>query len=152
MRLSEVFLRIGSNFTAWMVIYAYFIWLAVVRRAGCGADGDEIFRLLLGMAPLAAGAAFLLRSTRPFPDIHNILRWLGIPIFGLLFLTVPVIWQVFVEVNIGNGAICGAEIRAGWHWIWAPLQMIATTVCIAMVLLTWRPGTIEENEPVGPES
>jgi len=147
--MSEVFLRIGCSFTAWMVIYAYFIWLAVVERAGCTADGDEIFRLLLGMAPLAAGAAFLLRTTRPFPDIHRMLRWLGIPLIGLLFLTIPVIWDVLNLVNVNGGTICDFEVRASWHAFWAPVQLAATGICIAMVWRAFRSQLNEENDTVG---
>ncbi len=149
MRMSEVFLRIGCSFTAWMVIYAYFIWLAVVERAGCSADGDEIFRLLLGMAPLAAGAAFLIRSTRPFPDIHRILRWLGVPLLGLLILTVPVIWEVLNQVNINAGAICNSNVRANWHAFWAPVQFAATGICVTMIWRGFRREINEENDTVG---
>ena len=60
MRLSEVFLRLASALVAWMVIYAYVIWLAALHAIGCGPDGDEIFRLLLGMAPLALGGGMML--------------------------------------------------------------------------------------------
>ncbi len=148
MRLSEVFLRIGSSFTAWMVIYAYFIWLAVVQRVDCGVDGEEIFRLLMGMAPVAAGASFALGLTRPFAEIHRILRWLGIPLIALLILTVPVIWQVFNAVNIDNAAICTGNLKANWQPLWAPLQMAVTALCIWKLLRTWRTATIEENDAV----
>ena len=138
MRFSEVFLRIGSSLAGWMIVYAYFIWLAVVRRAGCGADGDEIFRLLLGMAPIAAGASFLLRSTRPFPDIHRLLRWFGMPLLAMLLLTVPVMWNVFANVNLAGNSICADSQVSGWQQIWAPVQMIATAICIWMFVTVWR--------------
>lgn len=148
MRLSEVLLRIGSCLAAWMIIYAYFIWLAVVNRVDCSVDGDEIFRVLLGMAPIAAGASFLLRGARPFPDIHQMLRWLGIPVLLLLLLTLPIIWQVFTQVNLNDGAICLGGTQAGWHSYWAPLQAIATGVCVYAVLRTWRSATSLGNDGV----
>ncbi len=141
MRLSEVFLRIGSTLVAWMVIYAYFLWLAVVQRVDCGADGEELYRLLLGMAPLAAGASLLLGSARPFADIHSMLRWLGLPIAGILFLAAPVIWETFVTVNLAGGAICDGVPIFGWQLYWAPVQVIAATVCIWKMLTLWRTAT-----------
>ena len=52
MRFSEVFLRLGVSLVSWIVLYAYLLWLAVAGKVGCGPDGDEVFRLLLGLAPL----------------------------------------------------------------------------------------------------
>jgi len=152
MRLSEVFLRIGSTLAAWMVIYAYFIWLAVVQRVECGVDGDEIYRLMLGMAPFAVGASFLLGASRPFPDIHRMLRWLGLPIAGLLLLAAPVIWQTLVVVNLEGGAICDGVPKSGWQHYWAPVQLIATGLCIWKLLTVWRPATIKEKDAVATDS
>lgn len=149
MRLSEVLLRIGSSFVAWMIIYAYFIWLAVIERAGCGENGDEIFKLLLGTAPFAAGAAFLLRSTRPFPDIHNIIKWFSVPAAALLLLAIPVVWRIFGTVNLGDAGICADLPSAAWHRYWAPLQMVAIAICIWKIFTVWRKATIEQNESVG---
>ncbi len=58
MRFAEVFLRLGSALVAWMMMYAYFLWLAAVYVVACGADGDEMHRLLLGLAPFV----WLLRT------------------------------------------------------------------------------------------
>ncbi len=138
MRLSEVFLRIGSSLVGWMIVYAWFIWLAVADIAGCGAEGDEIYRLLLGMAPIAAGSALLLRVTRPFEDIHRMLRWLAVPLALLLFKTLPVIWSVFNDVNLGGNSICAGSTRSGWQVAWAPVQAVVTVVCAFMVALVWR--------------
>jgi ABC-type molybdate transport system permease subunit len=79
MRPSEVFLRLGVALVAWMMLYAHVVWLAALHAMGCGPDGDELHRLLLGLAPLTCGFALLLHMTRPFADIHRILRWLGAP-------------------------------------------------------------------------
>lgn len=141
MRLSEVLLRIGSTLVAWMVIYAFFLWLAVVQRVECGADGDEIYRLLLGMAPLAVGASFLLGASRPFADIHSMLRWLGLPVAGLLFLAAPVIWETFANVNLAGGTICDGVPKSGWQSIWAPVQFSAVAFCIWKILTVWRSAT-----------
>jgi len=152
MRLSEVFLRIGSTLVAWMVIYAFFLWLAVVQRVECGADGDEIYRLLLGMAPFAVGASFFLGAARPFADIHSMLRWLGLPIAGILFLAAPVIWETFATVNLAGAAICDGVPESGWQTFWAPVQFIAAAFCIWKILTLWRTATIDEKDTVGHDS
>ena len=110
----------------------------VLGLAGCGAEGDEIYRLLLGFAPIAAGSALLLRVTRPFEDIHRMLRWLSVPLVLLLFKTVPVIWSVFDDVNVSGSTICAGSTRYGWQVAWAPVQAVATVVCIGMIALVWR--------------
>jgi len=148
MRLSEVFLRIGSTLAAWMVIYAYFIWLAVVPRVDCNVNGDEIYRLLLGMTPFAVGASFLLGASRPFADIHRMLRWLGLPIAGFLLLAAPVIWQTFVAVNLEGGAMCSDGLKSAWQLYWAPVQFLVACTCIWNILTVWRSATTEENDTV----
>jgi hypothetical protein len=44
-----------------MVLYAYFLWLAALAAMGCGPDGDEMHRLMLGLTPFACGFALTLR-------------------------------------------------------------------------------------------
>ena len=51
MRFAEVFLRMGTALVAWMMLLTHFVWLAVLHVIGCGPDGDEMHRLLFGLAP-----------------------------------------------------------------------------------------------------
>lgn len=146
MRLAEVLLRIGSTLAAWMVIYAYFIWLAVAERVECSTDGNELYLLLLGMAPLAVGASFLLNASRPFPDIHRMLRWLGLPIAAIMFLALPAIWQVLVAVNIEGGTICSDGPKPGWQLYWAPVQFVAAGLCAWKILAVWRSAISQEHD------
>lgn len=141
MRASEIFLRIGSVLAAWMMIYAYFIWLAVVGRVSCGSNGDEVFRLLLGVAPLAVGASFVLGAARPFPDIHKMLRWLSIPCLALLYLTLPVIYEVFAQVNMNKEPVCATVAPSAWHAWWAPIQFLVTSLCVFQLMRNWRTAT-----------
>ena len=138
MRLSEVFLRLASALVAWMVIYAYFIWLAALGKMSCGPDGDEIYRLLLGMIPFAVGGSFLLRVTRAFSEIHLILRWLAVPLAILLPFALKNLWAVLQRVNVEKNPICGDGVVASWQVYWAPLQFLAITVCVWMIFRVWR--------------
>ena len=79
MRFAEVFLRLGSSLVAWMMVFTYLVWMAALHAMGCGPDGDEMHRVLLGIGPLALAMALALRSTRPFPDIHRMLCRLAWP-------------------------------------------------------------------------
>ena len=54
MRFAEVFLRLDSALVAWMVLYARFLWLAVLFRLGCGPDGAETHKVLPGHDDIAS--------------------------------------------------------------------------------------------------
>ncbi len=138
MRFSEVLLRLGCALVAWMVIYAYFVWLAALRSIGCGPDNDEMHLLLLGMAPFAVACAVMLRLTRPYREIHQILRWLSVPIALLFPLALQTTWKVFSTVNIGGGGICGDSRSTSWEAWWAPLQLAALAISAWLIVRVWR--------------
>jgi len=138
MQFAEVFLRMGTSLVAWMMLYAHFLWLAALYAMGCGPDGAEMHGLLLGMAPVTVGFAFLLRSTRPFAEIHSMLRWLGVPLLLLLPFVIRSVWQVFQAVNIDSSAICADASPATWQVLWAPIQLVVLLLCAYMVINIWR--------------
>lgn len=138
MRFAEVFLRLGCALVAWMMLYAYFVWLAALHAIGCGPDGDEIHQLLLGLAPFTVGFAFLLRVTRPFAEIHSILRWLAIPLLLLLPFAVHGVWQVFQSVNRDATAICASGAPETWQTLWTPIQLLTLLLVLYMVFKVWR--------------
>ena len=146
MRASELFLRLGSSLVAWMVLYAYFIWLAVLQQAGCQADSDEMHRLLLGILPFAVGSSLLLRFTRPFAEIHSLLRWLAVPLAMLLPVVIPTVWNLMSTVTIDGDAICGVGQSATWQLLWAPLQLLGIGVCFWMIVTVWRSVAKDRNE------
>ena len=137
MRLPEVFLRLASALVGWMLLYAYFVWLAALRNIGCGPDGDELHRLLLGITPFVVGAGLSLRLTRSFADIHKILRWLSIPLILLIPFAVVHIWSIWNQVNIAGQSICSAAEPTFWQSIWAPLQLIVLAFCAWMLGRLW---------------
>ena len=139
MSFAEVMLRIGSVLVAWMVVYAHVLWTAVVRVTDCQPDGDALWRLLLGFAPVTIGFTFLLAAMRPMPAIHRTLSWLALP---LILLWPMALWPVVnagLTTTLGGEPICGVE--AWWHVLWAPVQLIALTVIAVMVWRLWRPRT-----------
>ena len=138
MRFAEVFLRLGCALVAWMVTFAYIVWLAALHAMGCGPDGDEIYRLLLGMAPAAALMALLLRATHPFHEIHRMLSWLAVPLALLLPFALRNVWHVLETVNLNGEAICATAEPPGWQQIWAPVQFFAMLVIVALVISVWR--------------
>ena len=140
MRFAEVFLRLGSSLVAWMLLFAYFVWLAVLYVMGCGPDGDELHRLLLGLSPLAIGAAFLVQATTPFADIHRMLRWLGVPLLLLSPFCIRTIWSIFRTVNLDGAALCAAGEAPLWQQAWAPVAFVTVAVVALLVVRTWRAG------------
>jgi len=138
MRFAEVFLRLGSALVAWMVIYAHILWLAVLFRLSCGPDGDEMHRLLLGLAPVTVGFALALRATRPLPEIHSILRWLGVPLLLLLPFVGRSTWQVLETVNINASSVCAEAPPTTWQTLWAPVQILVVAIVAAAIIGVWR--------------
>ena len=135
MRFAEVFLRLGSGLVAWMVLYAWALWLAALHSLACGPDGDEMHRLLLGIAPLAVAAVFLLRVTRPLQEVHVILRWLGLPLLLLLPFCLRSIWDVVATVHLHAVGLCSEMPPPAWQQLWSPLQF-AMLLLVAYRLCT----------------
>jgi hypothetical protein len=123
MRFAEVFLRLGCSLVGWMVVIAYMLWLAVTERVGCGADGDQLYRLLLYAAPAAAALAFLTNATRPMPEIHNILRWIALLPGLLLPFILQAGWRFGRSVLIDGQAICSGDAPPAWQLAWLPCRL-----------------------------
>jgi hypothetical protein len=143
MQFAEVFLRLGLALVAWMVLYAHFLWLAALYAMGCGPDGDEMHRLLLGLAPFTIGLSFALRATRPFDEIHSMLRWLGVPLILLTPFAVRSAWQVLRSVYVAGESICGGATPAAWQNVWAPAQFVTLTLALYMIFRVWRSVRID---------
>jgi len=121
-----------------MMLYACFLWLAAVYVIACGPDGDEMHRLLLGLVPFVCGFAFALQVTRPFAEIHSMLRWLGVPLFLLLPFALRSVWNVFQTVNLNSVAMCTEQAPPAWQLLWAPLQTITLSLATYMIVRVWR--------------
>lgn len=143
MRFAEVFLRLGSALVAWMLLYTHFLWLAALRVMACGPDGAEMHQLLFGMIPLTCGASLLIGVTRPFAEIHTLLRWLAIPLLLLLPFALRSVWDVVQAVNINAAGICGDGGPELWAQLWAPAQIMMLVFALFMMSRGWRtaPGT-----------
>ena len=133
MRFAEVFLRLGSALVAWMMLFAYTLWLAAAHVVDCGPDGDEMYRLLLGLAPFTIAFAFLVRVTRPFDEIHRMLRWLGVPLSLLLILDARTVWGAASRVYVDATGLCGDGLGGQWEQAWVPVQVVTMLVVAALV-------------------
>ncbi len=138
MRFSELFLRLGSGLVAWMLLYAYVFWLAALHTLACGPDGDELHRLLLGIAPLAVAAGFSLRVTRPLHEVHAILRWLRVPLFLFVPFCLRSIWDAIEAVHLMSVSLCGSLPLPTWQTFWSPLQLICLLLLGYNLLTVWR--------------
>lgn len=138
MRFAEVFLRLGCALVAWMMLYAHFVWLAALGGIGCGPDGDELHRVLLALVPVAIGCAFLLRVTRPFEEIHRILRWLGLPLAALMLAGTYQAVAISRSIYATGLGICSTNEAGVWHWLWGPAQLLAIVIAAVMIVHVWR--------------
>jgi hypothetical protein len=135
MTFAEVLLRLGTALVAWMVLYAYLLWLATLRVSGCDADGDALWRLLLGIAPLAVMLSPLVGASRPLIDVHRILRWGSLPLLLLVPLAVAAVWPTWERATLGGLDVCSDLPAAAWQVWWAPLQV---TALLALAVIVWR--------------
>ena len=141
MRFSEIFLRLGCSLVGWMVVIAYFLWLAVAGKIGCGEEANELHRLLLFAAPAAAAFALLTQSTRPMPDVHGVLRWIAIlPVLLLPFALVSV-WGIARVLYFDGETVCAGASFAGLMSFWPVVQIIAIALCMRSFAQMWlKPG------------
>ena len=146
MKFAEVFLRLGSSLVAWMMLYAYVLWLAVLNTLGCGPDGDEMHRLLLGMAPAACGFALLLRVTRSMPEVHSIIRWLAAPLLLLMPLALISIWSVFTRASVESLSICANNSAVMWERAWAPVQLLSLSFISYLLVQVLKMKATENNK------
>ena len=146
MRFAEVFLRLGCALVAWMVVYAHFLWLAVLGKVGCGPDsGDDVHLLLLGMAPLTILFASLLRATRPLGDVHRMLRWLSVPLVPLAPFVVMSIWSAAARVAFGNTAFCSSDASGTWQIWWVPVQIVTLGITVWLLVRVWLDAKAATN-------
>ncbi|NOX49687.1 MAG: hypothetical protein GXP16_04020 [Gammaproteobacteria bacterium] len=124
--IPEVLLRLGCSLVAWMVLYTHCIWLATSRVVGCGPDGDELWRLLLGFAPIALGFSFLISAIQQLPEVAQIMRWLAAPFVLLIPLAIWPVITTFTASTLGSESICNTH--AWWHAWWAPVQLLTLGV------------------------
>ncbi len=137
MRLAEVFLRIGSTLTGWLMVYAHCLWLAVLPQAACGGESGDPYAATLGLAVPAAALAFLLPVGRSTPGIGDILRWFGLPLVVLLPLAARPVLDALGRATFEPLPLCAQSTLApaGWEPWWAPLQLVVLCV-IAIAAVT----------------
>jgi len=128
-----------------MLLYAYVIWLAALHALGCGPDGDELHKLLLGILPLVLGALYAQRATRRLPEVHSMLRWLGVPLLLLLPFGLRSVWDAFRVVHIDAIGLCLAAPPSLWHQLWSPLQCAVVLLLCFILVQNLRQSASKEN-------
>jgi len=145
MRFAEVFLRLGSSLVGWMMLYTYLVWMAALHAMGCGPEGDEMHRVLLGIGPLALILALTLRLTRPFPDIYRLLSRLAWPLALLAPFAIRNVWIAFERTRLGGLSICTGHAPTTFDLIWAPAQFLILCVLGAMLVMLVRDARVEKT-------
>lgn len=123
---------------AWMVIYAHLLWVAVLPTTGC-TDGDALWRLTLGFAPIALGFALLLRAVHVLPEIYNTTRYFALPALLLVLLATRAVATGFTDNTLNGVSICGIMPSPAWHPWWAPAQTIVLILLCVQIYRAWRP-------------
>lgn len=146
MRFSEVLLKLGVSLVGWIVLYAHILWLAVAGKLGCGPDGDEVFRVLIGLAPLTLICIWLIRATRSLGDVHRTLLWASLPLLLLLPFALRAVYNVAAKVNFHGTSVCSGATPAIWEIAWAPVQLVVLIVAAVVITRMWRYGAATASE------
>ena len=129
---------------AWLVLYTHCIWLATLRVVGCTADGNELWRLLMGFAVFAFGFCFLLPAVNRLREVARIMRWLALPFGVLIPLAAWPVMTALQSTTLGGEPICG--IDAAWNTWWAPVQLVTLLFIAYGVAHTWKTAGIQPNQ------
>ncbi len=147
MRPAEIFLRVGAGFGGWMIGFGYAVVIAVVPRAECRVDSDElwlgtfVFGLLAIVGAGTIGAALRWRDS---------LKWLACAVVPLLLYDAIVILPALTETTFSGHSLCGvlgvpkgvpgtvAEPTSGLQTAWAPLQFMTIIAIVVQSLRFWR--------------
>ena len=137
MSVIELLLRLGVSLVAWMILYTHLIWTATLRVTTCGADGDDLWRLILGFAPFTLGFCLLLGASKKLSEVHKILNWLGTPMLLLIPWAAWSMWPTFQQATLQAQGICVAQggNPAAWHIWWGPVQCV---VLLSIAFAVWR--------------
>ncbi len=123
MTVAEILLRIGCTIVAWLMMYTHCLWLAILPRVGCASDGDELWRVLLGMVPITLLFSLLLGAANKVASVQASLRWGAAPLLLLVPLALMAIWPTFSASTLNDAPICSLPAK-GWHLWWGPIQLI----------------------------
>ena len=121
-----------------MLLYTHFIWLSAIRQIECGPNSEEMYRLLLLLVPFSLCSALLIRLSRPFSEVHSILRWLGVPLSVLMLTGAYNVWLFARGAYFLKLAPCHAGDLETWHVVWVPAQALVLLVTAIAMLRMWR--------------
>jgi len=141
MSLAEVFLRIGSSLSAWLMAYAHCLWLAVLPQAICGGKAGDPWAATLGLALPTFVLAFVIPVGRRTPGIGHILRWFAAPLVLLIPLAARAVLSAFERSNLDGEPLCmqaGAAPGGAWEPFWAPVQLVVLCAIALAAMIGWR--------------
>jgi len=134
---AELCLRLGLVLVAWLLVLAHCLWLAVLPRVDCAANGTLPWLLTLGAAPLVMASAWVLPSGRRVPGVGHLLRLFALPLPLLLPLAAWATAEGLSAVTLGGGGFCAGVGRSGWEAWWAPVQATALAVVVWGAARSW---------------
>jgi hypothetical protein len=136
MSAAELLLRLGCSLTAWLVLFAHAMWLAVLGAVGCSSDGAQPWLALLWWTPLTLLFAALLPVGLTVPGIAGALRVPALALLPLLAYAAHTPLLLLDPVTLGGQPLCGAT--AAWTGVWAPAQLLVVIALAAVVVALWR--------------
>ena len=139
-------MRIGCALVAWMILFAHFVWLAIITKIDCGPGGDEVFLFLLILAPFAMISALLISVTRPLGDIHGTLQWMAFPLGGLIVIGAFNVWSVAVNIHTTGLSPCSQAEAVTWQFAWAGVQTVTLLIVLVAIVRNWRTARLDRRD------
>ena len=129
-----------------MILFAHFVWLAIITKIDCGPSGDEVFLFLLILSPFAIVSAFLIGVTRPLGEIHGTLQWMALPLAGLIAIGAFNVWSVAVNIHTTGLSPCSQTEVATWQFAWASVQTVTLVIVLVAIGRNWRAARLDRRD------
>lgn len=97
-----------------------------------------MYRVLLILMPFTLGAAYLIQFTRPFIEVHSLLRWLALPLAGLMLLGAYGVWLFARGLYFLQLVPCYFSDLQAWHYAWVPAQATIILITGFAIARVWR--------------
>jgi len=139
---ANVFLRLGCTLVGFMVVFGHLLWLWILPQIDCAVDGHAFWYALFWMSIPTLIFAALLLASRPLTSVVGGLKWLCIPVIGLLPLALLGVWPTLQATTFGGAAICphpdNYNPSMTWQIMWGPLQLIVLSAIGVQAIRYWR--------------
>jgi hypothetical protein len=149
MSAAEIILRIGSGIGGWLVFIAHGLVLAVLPRADCDPQSDELWLGTLVLGALSLGGLVLVNLGLRW---RHSLRWLAAPALALAVLAATGVAPAVAATTLAGRPLCEMTAQppalaldlpaSGLQRAWPIGQLVVLVLGCVQGIRYWR-GPVE---------